>query len=432
MVKRDAVVITGLGFMTPLGDSIEEVSKAIKGGNSCAVPLAADSYDTMPASFGGIVSPETLASYELCPIKFKMFKPYLKYGVVAAQNALLDAGLLEGKNFDPRYAEKDRGVFVCQGVNGDNAEGLFEAFTEASNPDGTLDVQKFAGDGICVVHPKWMLPSISNNLIFFLTAEFGLRGDNNNVTYSAVGGSYMLEAAYHSLMRGSCDLAVVAASDSILNWQAMDDIAKSGLLCEEGTGPGSQKMLPYSKDAVGALPSEGAACLVLEREEAAKARGAKIYGRLVDTWQHCSADDVLFPKKDGSEIAEVTNHLLGSVPKGSSTMICLNGMSEKAYDEAELNGLKKAIEGRGTEGLCCTSLKHLFCHTFSASFVVELAGAVLALNNEFVPPLPCKPNSPDFDETLFCTDRVEKSNQYALVLSQGLGGNTGGVLIERV
>ena len=418
--------------MTPLGDDIDQVTKCLESGQACARTLTGHDYETMPAAFGGQIADEELAKFGLCPIKFKMFKPYLKYGVIAAEKALLDAGLYDGKNFDGRYAEKERGVFVCQGVNGDNAEGLFDAFSEASNADGSLDIQNFAGDAINVVHPKWMLPSISNNLIFFLTAEFGLRGDNNNVAYSAVGGSYMLEAAFDSLKRGKCSMAVVAASDSILNWQAMDDVAKSGILCEGGEGIGAQKMVPFAKEAVGALPSEGAACLVLELEEAAKARKAKIYGRVLDTWQHCSASHVLEPAADGAETAEVLSHLLASAKTKDNTLVSLNGMSQRSYDEAEIEGLQKVVKERGAAGLVCTSAKHLFCHTFSASFTIELGATLLALQNDFVFPLPIEPVANGSSPSLFCTTALKQSNRYGLVLSQGLGGNTGGVLFERL
>ena len=431
-MKQDAVVITGLGFMTPLGDDIAQITKSIEASKGCVRPLTGQDYETMPAAFGGQIEDDELAKYDLCPIKFKMFKPYLKYGFIAASNALKDAGLYDGKSFDSRYAEKDRGVFVCQGTNGDNAEGLFDAFCEASNDDGSLDMQNFAGDAINMVHPKWMLPSISNNLIFFLTAEFGLRGDNNNMTYSAVGGAYMLEAAFDSLKSGKCSMAVVASSDSILNWQAMDDVAKSGLLCEGGKGAGAKQMLPFGKDAVGSLPSEGAACLVLELEENAKARKAKIYGRLLDTWQHCAASDVLTPCADGKETEAVLSHLLSAAPTKADTLVSLNGMSQQKFDEAELAGLEKVVKARGEQQLTCSSAKHLFCHTFSASFTVEFAATLLALQNDFVFSLPTAPHSSGLSSSLFCTTPTKKSHKYGVVLSQGLGGNTGGVLFERL
>jgi 3-oxoacyl-[acyl-carrier-protein] synthase II len=252
------------------------------------------------------------------------------------------------------------------------------------------------------------------------------------MTYSAVGGSYMLDAALSSITSGKSSMAVVSGSDSIINWQALDDIAKLGLLSDGEKGRHAKRMLPFSRAAVGALPGEGAASLILEREDNARARNAKIYGRIVKTRQYCSASDLLLPSKDGRETAEVLGHLLSSTEKGRSTLVNLNGMSAPAFDQAELLGLKIVINSHGNKGLLCSSSKHLFCHTFSASFTIDLAATVLAMENQFSFPLPVEPEVNGIDKAIFCTEAKDYSHDYGLVLGQGLGGNTGGVLVERV
>jgi len=426
MHTDDPIVVTGLGVMTPLGDSSDGVADALRQGRCAAAPLPEHDYSTMPSSWGGSIVPGVLEPYELCPIKFKMFKPYLKYGVVAVRNALTDAGLMAGGRMSDRYPELERGVFVCQGTNGDNAEGLFDAFAESTGPDGEFDLRRFASSGLDAVHPKWMLPSISNNLIFFLTAEYGLRGDNNNVTYAPEGGAYMLDAAVASLRMGACAMAVVAGADSILNWQAQDDLAKSGIL---GRG---RRMAPFTDRADGALPSEGAAALVLELESAALERGAPVYGRLRSTWQHCSARHLLEPAEDGSETAVVLGRLLQDVPEpNEAVMVCCNGMAVPSFDRAELEGLANVMAAEPDRELVCTSAKHLFCHTYSASFVVDVVASLLALRNEFVMALPEPPTTKVTAAARFVTEPVDRPLRYGIVLTQGLGGNTGGVLLER-
>ena len=432
MGKSDSVVITGVGLMTPLGDSLSGVTSSLRSGTSCAAPLPHHNYSTMPATCGGFIGEEPLVPYELCPIKYRIFKPYLTFGVAATYNALVDSGLYDGKSFDSTYGERDRGLFVCQGVNGDNAEGLFDAFAESSDVDGSLNLGHFATEGINAVHPRWILSAISNNLIFFLSSEFGLHGDNSNMTYSAVGGSYMLEAAFSSLKSGKSAMAVVSASDSIINWQALDDIAKLGLLSDGDKGRKAQRMLPYSSDSVGALPSEGAASIVLELEESARARNARIYGRIVETRQHCAVEHLLLPAIDGSDTSEVLGHLLSCVKNGGRTLVNLNGMSAPAFDTAELEGLKKVVHSGKDKNLLCSSSKHLFCHTFSASFIIDLAATILAMAGEFSFPLPGPPQVSGLSDSLFCTEPSEYPHKYGVVLGQGLGGNTGGVLVERV
>jgi len=432
---NDSVVVTGIGFLTALGDRQDAIVKALKGKNSAVGELTGRDYSSMPVKFGSRIDPAILDSYDLDRIRFKMFKDYVKFGFIATKNALEDAGLLEGETFDERYIESRRGMFVSTGINGENAEGLFDAFARSEGADGGLDLSLFASRGIPIVHPMWILSTLSNNLIYFLTSSFGIKGDNNNVTYASSGGGYMIDAAWDSLQQGQCDVALVTGADSIINWQAIDDLTKSGVLAHDTGVDPVRTMAPYTVFAAGALPGEGAACLVLEREDAARERGATIYARVLGTALASSGTDHLSPRPDGQETAQVLESLIGRAPSKSFFLLNLNGCSIPAWDRAELKGLSRALEFPGGSAavsrFVCTASKPYFGHTFAASFVIDAAVSALSLHAGFAFGLLESPSVPEARSD-FCLDYTNSDHGFAITLGQGFGGNTGGVLFGRV
>ncbi|PKK90314.1 MAG: hypothetical protein CVV64_10125 [Candidatus Wallbacteria bacterium HGW-Wallbacteria-1] len=457
MVKnRDSIVITGAGFITPLGDSPEKIFHRMKSNECAAAPIVSHDCSTMPASMGGAVDDSVIDSYKLDRIKFKLYNRYLKMGVIATANALQDANLsfssqnsslsvdsaLSGNSAAASdsltYPEHRRGVFVSTGINGENAEGLFEAFKTSG--DRNIDLRQYTCDGIGNVHPQWILASLSNNLIFFLTSEFNLRGDNNNTTYDPAGGFHMLGAAVRSLECGACDIAVVTGTDSVLNWQAQDDLSKIGILQPCDGGPKNHRMAPFTSDARGALPGEAACSLVLEKKSAALNRGARILCEIRSTSSHCTAWNSILPNPDGSDTFFVLNELMRQIPPEAELVINLNGMGCPAWDNAERTGVRKALKSLNNENsdvgrkVLCSTTKAWFCHTYSASFILDTAITAMALaTDQLIPPHTAPDHDPDTDTEMLTFIDTFKSGmaEYAICLGQGPGGNTGGVLLEK-
>lgn len=440
MTNEDRIAITGIGLVTPAGTDADSVSSVLLSGKSSLRRLEFEDFSTMPMEWGGRIEDETIDSFGLDKIKFKNFSRYVKIGYAAVLKGLIDSGLLTGAA-DPEtlnpYPEARRGVFVSTGVNGENAEGLFDAFSVSRDPEGSLDMRKFATEGSGLVHPKWILTSLSNNLIFFLTSEFGLRGDNNNFTYSSVGGCYALSAALGALETGACDMAIVAGTDSLLNWQAIDDLVKLGILCDRAGAGLIHSMAPYTKNAAGGLPAEGAACLVLERQSLAVNRNAKIYALVSGARCHCGGGDLSTPDPEGCDTEVVVNGLFESLAEKSAVpsedsklLVNLNGISISSWDRAELKGFSRAFS---SSGICAdtllTSSKPYFGQTYSASFLIDLCVSSLAMFRNFkfaLPVPPDRPSSPPFVDSA-----GPWPHDIGISLTVDLGGNCGGAIIEK-
>lgn len=441
----DAAVITGVGIISPLGDSIDSALGALQNKKSAIKKLEKNNYASMPVEYGGEIPAEALAGYKLDPIKFKGFQNYVSYGVIAAGKALCDAKLTEadtGAFLYDGYCQHRRGAFVSTGVNGNNAEALFEAFSVSGAPGGGLALNKFARDGALYIHPKWILTALSNNLIFFVTSEFGLKGDNNNVTFSASGGAYMLDAAARSVREGYCDMALVCGADSILNWQAVDELCKLGILNDKYISGAADSMPAYSKRARGALPSEGGAALVIERKSSAIARGAEIYAEIKACGQYCvcgGADYENGPalsnnNAEGFAYLFEKLHFDAGFDRKDRVLATLNASAIAAVDECELNGLRLIAQKHGAgyfENIKLSGLKPYTGHCFSASFVLETAIAAAALKKNLVYNLADESDAHDMKE-LFDKDFKGGGYNKAMIFSGCLDSNFAGVALERI
>lgn len=429
---KDDIVITGIGFMTPCKDSIDEIISSLENRRSAVRKLEDCDYSTMPVDHGGRIELSSLKKYNFDPIKLKGFQNYIKFGLAATKNALSDAGFIgaDGSRDYRGYEEDRRGAFVSTGINGRNAEALFEAFSNSKNAEGALDLKKFGMEGIPCVHPKWILTAISNNLIFFITSEYSLKGDNNNCTYTAAGGCYMLDAAISSIRSGHSDMAVVTGSDSILNWQALDDLSKLGLIgVEKGRRP--ESMQAYTAAAAGSLPSEGAACLVIEKYENAVKRGAKIYCRISSILQYSTGADIFAAPDDGAGTRRVLSAMLSNL--SGETLVNLNGSAVPAWDADDIKAVSSIAASPEfsdiSKKLHFTSSKPYFGHAFSASFVIDSAVSALSLLKGFKFAMPHNVYAPGVD---FINEHGPSAHVNIITMCRCLGGNTGGVLFEKI
>ncbi|OQA80030.1 MAG: 3-oxoacyl-(acyl-carrier-protein) synthase 2 [bacterium ADurb.Bin243] len=435
----EEAVITGIGIMAPMADSLTQALEIIKSGKSVLKKLEKHDYSAMPLEYGGEISKEALDAHNLDPIKYKGFQNYIQYGVIAAGKALADAGLTDaesGRWTCGLYDETRRGAFVSTGVNGNNAEALFEAFSFSAAPNGTLDLSAFASEGVGHIHPKWILTALSNNLIFFVTSQYSLKGDNNNVTFTSAGGAYMLSAAINSLKEGGCDMAVVLGADSILNWQAIDELGKLGILNDRRLSGAASSMPAFSRDARGSLPSEGGAALVIELKKNAVKRGAKVYAAVKGCSQYCEASQSPAPLETGEGFAEVFTRLYRSAAIGPEdrVLVNLNASAIPQWDAAELNGLKKSlasISPAALNNIIPCALKPYFGHLFSASFVFETALAAAAMKEGSPCPMPHAVSDKE-PGGFFSREFPEGGCGKALIFTCCTGGSYAGVALEKL
>ncbi|MFZ2958209.1 MAG: beta-ketoacyl synthase N-terminal-like domain-containing protein [Candidatus Ozemobacteraceae bacterium] len=427
----ERLLITGIGLVTPFGTGREPFATALKEGRIGYRSLV-DVLDvsTWPVRVGGWVpevGPEQLGLFHN---KLRGMGKYVRLGILAAQQALADAGIVSG-SVDPTRI----GAFVASGTNGQNAEGLFPAFDlsrdKASLQTESLDLRKLGAEGIDRVHPWWLLGTISNNLIFFVTHVLGLKGPNSNVCNSAIAGASMIDRAMESLRQGELDVALVGGADTPLNWQMISDLSSLGVLAE-GTPEQVLPLRPFGGGSQGTILSDGAGFLVIERESFAKKRGRNAGIQIVDTAFSGSFLDPVAPSSDGVDTRMVTESLLEHVEKNGLVQVNTSAMGLPNWDSAELLGLISAAGTAGsTRRLAIGAAKHLLGHTWSISFILETIASAIALEEGFGLVLP--PNSPaSLAAPLARAPQGRFDHSWALNLGQCFGGATAGALLHRL
>ncbi len=418
--RTPRIVITGLGLVTPYGTGPDGIIAGIGSSRPAYGPLTAIDASTMPVQVGGWVPEVTPAQLGVGHNKLRGMGKYVKLGLVAATAALEHAGLRQ------RPPAPDRiGAFIATGTHGHNAEGLFAAFADSAGENDRLDLRKLGSDGVDRVHPWWLLTTISNNLIFFVTHILGIEGANTNCCNSGIAGAYALERAVTALRCGEIDVALVGGADTPLNWQMISDLAQIGVLAE-GDAATVLPMRAFHAGAPGTVLSDAGAFLVLESERHAAARQAKPLAEVRAVALHGEFTDPIHPAADGRETAAVMTRLLADVPGDEMVQINAAATGLARWDTAEAAGLATAGAGRN---VAVGSAKPWLGHAWSVSFIVETAVSVLMLQHQLGLGLPTITGS-NAELALHQAPNGTLPHAWAINLGQCFGGNTAGVLLH--
>ncbi|HEY9068989.1 MAG TPA: beta-ketoacyl synthase N-terminal-like domain-containing protein [Candidatus Ozemobacteraceae bacterium] len=423
---NQTAVITGIGVVTPYGNGCDALVRGLNSSRPAYGPITAFDASTWPVRTGGWVPDAGADALPRFHNKLRGMDKYVRLGVLAAQSAIRDSGLEPGAVPPHRF-----GAFVSSGTNGHNAEGLFAAFDQARGADNQLDLGKLSADGLDRIHPWWLLGTISNNLIFFVTHFLRLEGANSNVCNSAAGGAAMLSRAVEAVNSGEVDAALVGGADATLNWQLISDLSRLGLLAH-GDPRDVAPLRPFTAGAPGTVLSEAAVFLVLERASDAASRGRSPLAAIHRTASHGSFRDPIHPAPDGHETTLVMDRLLSAVAAADdgpvSLLVNAAGTGLERWDASELAGLEAAA--RAHPGITCLlgSSKPMLGHAFSASFLLETAATVLAMRGACPIALPVQPELPG--TILAAAPPSPGRHSWAVNLEHCFGGNTAGVLLH--
>ncbi len=269
------VVITGVGLVSPLGNDAETLWRELAAGRSGlerAEEFATGGFRTQACGRVREFNPRKLIA-DAKTLKL-MTRP-VRLGVAALELAVADARL-DLSHVDPFRVASYVG---SPGHAGDRDE-LLPALERASRGgDDTLDLQAFGAEGIATINPLWLLKSLANIVLYFVSMKVGAQGPNGNICMSGAGGVMAIGEAFRCLRRGAADIAVAGGYESLLEEERLESFEPSGLLYL-GNGVAAQASRPFDRDRAGFVPAEGAAFVVLEEREAALRRGARIYGEV--------------------------------------------------------------------------------------------------------------------------------------------------------
>lgn len=363
MARR--VVITGLGVVSPVGQSQEAFFNNLMQGHSGIRRLQSDFVDQLSIRIAAPVEGFNPAAH-FSKIQLTGIERFSQLALVAAEQAVQDANLQLDESEYPRA-----GVYMgsCLGGAGTLEEGYVEVF-KRDNPR---------------IKPLSVLLSMNNAAASHLSIKYHLQGPNITYSTACSSSAIALGEAYRQIKHGYADVMLAGGAEAMLTLGAMKAWEALRTLAQEDPNDPGASCKPFSKNRSGLVLGEGAAVLVLEDAERAMKRGAKIYAELAG--YDCSSDSTHITKPDSAgQTRTIVNALkdAGLLPQDIG-YINAHGTATLAGDIEETRAIKQSL-GEYARHIPVSSTKSMHGHLMGATGAIEFMAAVLALQHQAVPP----------------------------------------------
>ncbi|HSW02093.1 MAG TPA: beta-ketoacyl-ACP synthase II [Sedimentisphaerales bacterium] len=414
-MDRRRVVITGLGCITALSESVDELFDALCEGRSGVSPF--ESFDTSayPVHFGGEIKNFEVTKY-IDKREAKRMDRFSEFAVAASIQAVKDSGLDFAKE-DPYRV----GAIVGTGIGG--IKEIEEQHVRLLEK-GPGKVSPF-----CV--PRLMSNAASGNIAI----QFGLRGPTFAVSSACASGNHTIGEAFWNVASGRSDVIVTGGSEAACTPIGLGSFCAARSLSTRNDNPQAASR-PFDRDRDGFVLAEGAGMLVLEELEHARKRGARIYGELLG---YAATDDgyhITAPLPDGAGAAMAMKLALADAKINIEGVDYINahGTSTELNDIAESTAIK-AVFGEQAYKIPVSSTKSCLGHMLGATAAVELIAAIKAINHSVIPPT-INLENPD-ERCDLKMDYVplkarETKVNVALSNSFGFGGHNACVIVGRI
>ncbi|WP_162046000.1 beta-ketoacyl-ACP synthase II [Vibrio taketomensis] len=413
MSKR-RVVVTGMGMLSPVGNTVESSWKALLEGQSGIVNI--EHFDTTNFStrFAGLVKDFNCEEYMSKKDARKM-DLFIQYGIAAGIQALDDSGLQINEENAPRV-----GVAIGSGIGGlDLIEAGHAALTEK---------------GPRKVSPFFVPSTIVNMVAGNLSIMRGLRGPNIAISTACTTGLHNIGHAARMIAYGDADAMVAGGAEKASTPLGMAGFGAAKALSTRNDEP-QKASRPWDKDRDGFVLGDGAGVIVLEEYEHAKARGAKIYAELVGFGMSGDAYHMTSPSSDGSGGALAMEAAMRDAGIVGTQVGYVNahGTSTPAGDVAEIKGIKRALGEEGSKQVKVSSTKSMTGHLLGAAGSAEAIITIMSLVDQIVPPtinLDNQEEGLDIDLVPHVAKKVDM--EYAICNSFGFGGTNGSLVFKKM
>ncbi len=410
MGKNRRVVITGMGAITPIGNSVEEFWNGIKEGKTgfghityfdtadYRCKLAAEVKDFDPTQYMDKKSARRM-------------EQFCQFAVAAAGQAIADAGLTMEQE-DPYMV----GCSVGSGI------GSLQAM------EREYDRLKEKGPGR--VGPMLVPLMISNMAAGNVSIAYGLKGKSLNVVTACATGTHSIGEAYRTIQYGDADVMVAGGTESSIT--PIGIAGFSALTALSFSEDPQRASIPFDKDRNGFVMGEGSAVVVLEELEHAKRRGAKIYAELIGYGCSSDAYHITSPAEDGSGAATAMLNALkdGGVAPEKLTYINAHGTSTHHNDLFETRAIKLAF-GEHAYDLKINSTKSMVGHLLGAAGAVEFVTCVKEIQEGYIHRTVGLRETEEELDLNYCRDSYEEEVPYALTNSLGFGGHNASLLLKK-
>ena len=413
------VVVTGLGALTPVGNTVAETWENIKNGVSGAAPITHFDASNFKAQFAcevkGFKATDFLDRKEV-----RKMDLYEQYALVAAQEAVKDSGM------DLETVDKNRiGVILGVGIGGIHT---FEE--EAGNwaVNGATMGPKF--------NPFFIPKMIADIAAGQISIQYGFHGPNYTTTSACASSTNAFADAFNLIRLGKANVIVSGGAEAAITPAGVGGFNAMHALSTRNDDP-EHASRPFSASRDGFIMGEGAGCLILEELEHAKARGAKIYAEMVGEGMSADAYHITASHPEGLGACLVMQNALedaGMKPEDID-YINVHGTSTPVGDISEAKAIKQVF-GEAAYKLNISSTKSMTGHLLGAAGAVEALASVLAVKNDIIPPTINHvegDEDPEIDYTLNYTFNKAQKREVRAALSNtfGFGGHNACVIFKK-
>jgi 3-oxoacyl-[acyl-carrier-protein] synthase II len=414
ILKR--VVVTGLGALTPIGNTLPEFWDGLKNGKSGAAPITRFDATLFKTKFACEVKNFDVANF-MDRKEARKMDPFTQYAMVAVDEAIKDANLPLAELNPNRI-----GVIWGSGIGG--LLTFQEEVKTYTKGDGTPRFNPF-------FIPK-MIPDLSAGHI---SIKYGFRGPNYVTVSACASSTNALYDAFTYLRLGKADIIVSGGSEAAVCEAGVGGFNSLKALSERNDSPETASR-PYDKERDGFVLGEGAGALILEEYEHAKKRGAKIYAEVIGGGMSSDAYHITAPHPDGAGIIQVMYNALEDAGIGIEDIDYINthGTSTPLGDIGEIRAIQKVF-GEHAYKMNISSTKSMTGHLLGAAGAIESIACIMAINHSIVPPtINHFEDDPELDPKLNMTFNKAQERPVNIALSNtfGFGGHNFSVLFKKI
>ncbi|MBI0114703.1 MULTISPECIES: beta-ketoacyl-ACP synthase II [unclassified Gilliamella] len=414
MSKR-RVVVTGMGMISPLGNTVESTWQALLAGQS-GVELI-EHFDTAPFAtrFAAMVKDFNGEDYNISRKDARKMDYFIQYGIVAGMQAMQDAGI--------EVTEENAERIGCAIGSGIGGLGLIEENHSA-----------LVNGGPRKISPFFVPSTIVNMIAGHLSIIYGLKGPSITIATACSSGVHNIGHAARMIAYGDADAMLAGGGEKASTPLGIGGFGAARALSTNNDNPKAASR-PWDKDRDGFVLGDGAGIMFLEEYEHAKKRGAKIYAEIVGFGMSGDAYHMTSPPENGSGAALAMKCAIrdAGITAEQVGYINAHGTSTPAGDKAETQAVKSIFQENANK-VMVSSTKSMIGHLLGAAGAVESIFTVLALRDQAVPPTINLDNPDEGCDLDYVphTARQVKNLEYALCNSFGFGGTNGSVLFKKI
>ena len=421
---RRRVVVTGIGCVTPVGNSVEEMWGTLRRCGNGVGPITHFAADDFPTRFAAEVRDYTVADYVDDSERYTHASPNIHFAIGAASQAMTDSGLQDGDFDPPRF-----GIYLGAGEGGQDFQRYMSVIARAKatengeDADHAVDIDKFIRYGLETMEPQAELEQEPNRPAGHLAALFNAQGPNLNCLTACAASSQAIGEATELIRRGDVDVMLSGGAHSMIHPFGVTGFSLLTALSTNNDNPeGASRPFDLNRD--GFVLGEGSGMLVLEELEHARKRGASIHGEVLGYGSTADAYRITDIHPEGRGATACISMALSDagINRDDLDYINAHGTSTKVNDKVETMAVRKTLEA-DAERTPVSSIKSMMGHLIAAAGSVEAITCLLAIRDNLLPPTRnYETPDPDCDLDYIPNEAREAPVRRALSNSFGFGG----------